>query len=150
MSRSNDDLLALKAELTNDPLNLGLTVLPADDEANANLLNLERETIQVKRRAVATAEIFNAIDPLEHQALTDQQSRWLDALLSLGQFDAFVESNIIAGLNGMFSAQSTSRPAYTARLNQAGNRVDALFQAGSLETGGFVSPSDIAQARNAT
>lgn len=150
MARSNADLLAIKAELTNDPLNLGLTTNAVDDEANANLLNLERETIQIKRRSVSTAELFNAVDPLEHQALTDQQSRWLSAVLLLGQFDAFLATNILSGLDGMFSAQSTSRPAYTAVTKTAGNRIDQLYQAGTLEVGGTLTPSDVAQARNAT
>lgn len=150
MARSNADLLALKAELTNDPADLGLTVAPEDDEANANALNLVRETISVRKRSLSTAALFNAIDPLEHQSLTDQQSRYLTAVLELGQIDPLMADNIVDGLNGMFAAESTSRPAYTALLNQPGSRIDQLYQAGTLEQGGSVTPSDIANARNAT
>lgn len=150
MPRSSADLLALKAELTNDPSTLGLTTLPADDAANATKLNLVRETISIKKRSLPTATIFNAIDPLEHQALSSQQSRWLEALLSLNNIDPFLAGNTISGLNDLFSAESNSRPAIEATLTQTGNRIDKLFQDGLLVVGGTVTASDIAQARVAT
>lgn len=65
MSRSTADLLALKNELTNDPLDLGLDTNPAHDEANANLLNAVSETISVRKRSLSTAVLFNAVDPIE-------------------------------------------------------------------------------------
>lgn len=148
--RSNADLLALKAELTNDPTDIGLTTVPADDEANANALNLVRETVSVRRRSLSTATLFGAIDALEHQGLTDQQSRWLDAVLLLGQVDPFTAVNVVIGLNGLFGAETVSRAAIAPLLVQAGSRIDQLFQAGTLSAGGDVTPSDIANARNAT
>ena len=150
MPFTNADLLAIKAELTNDPLDLGLTTVPADDEANANKLNAISNTINVKRRALAASAIFAAIDPLEHQALTDQQARWLSALLEVGQIDPLEDQEIVDGLNQMFAADSNSRPAYTALLTEHGSRINQLFQNGTLSVNQQATPSDIANARNAT
>lgn len=153
MPRSNADLLALKSELTNDPLDLGLNTNPANDEANANALNLVRETISIKKRSLATAAVLNSISPLEHQALTDQQSRWLDAVLSLGQIDPFYDASLITGMigtGGLFGTDSDSKAALAALIVEPGNRIDQLFQAGTLAQGGQVTPSDIANARNAS
>lgn len=147
---TNADLLALKAELTNDPASLGLTTLPADDEANANKLNEVRATISVKKRSVTTAAIFNAIDPIEHQALSDQQARWLGQVLTLGQIDPFTSGVILDGINEMFAANTVTRPAVAALMNESGSRIEKMFQDGTLSQSGTVTPSDIANARNAT
>lgn len=150
----NASLLAIKSELTNDPQALGLDTNPAHDEANANALNLVRQTISIKKRWLSTADLFNAVSPLEHQALTDQQSRYLTAVLELGQFDPFTNATIVDGLigaqNGMFGAQSDSNPAIAAALVQPGSRVQQMYQAGLLSSGNDLSPSDIANARAAT
>lgn len=150
MPFTNADLLAIKAELTNDPLTLGLTTSPSDDEANANKLNAISNTINVRKRALSTASIFAAIDPLEHQALTDQQARWLSSLLEVGQIDPFEDQEIIDGLDQMFASDSNSRPAYTALLTQHGSRVNQLYQNGTLSVNQNVTPSDVANARNAS
>jgi len=147
---TNSDLLAIKAELTNDPADLGLTTSPSDDEANANKLNAISNTINVKRRALATRAIFSAINPLEHQALTEQQARWIEALLTVGQIDPLEDTEIVDGLNQMFAADSTSRPAYTALLTEHGSRINQLFQNGTLSVNQFITPSDVANARNAS
>lgn len=149
MARSNAYLLALKAELTNDPRSLELDTNPAHDEANADKLNAVAALL-VKRRSLSTADLFNAIDPIEHQSLSDQQARWLGAVLSLGQVDPSTDDVLIAGLDQMFGADSTSRPAYTALLTEPGSRVTQMFQAGLLDEGNQVTPSDVANARQAT
>lgn len=150
MPFTSADLLAIKSELTNDPLTLGLTTNPSDDEANANKLNAISNTINVKRRSLATAAIFAAIDPLEHQALTDQQARWVSALLEVGQIDPLEDQEIVDGLNQMFASDSNSRPAYTALLTEHGSRINQLFQNGTLSVNQQATPSDIANARNAS
>lgn len=149
MSRSNADLLALKAELTNDPLTLGLTALEADDVANADKLNLARDTINVKKRSVSMASIFNAIKDTEHQALSDQQARWLDTLVRTGTLDPFVHTNALDGLDNMFGEESDSRLAIHALLTTSGSRITQLFQLGTITFSDTVTPSDIANARNA-
>jgi len=152
MTRSSADLLALKAELTNDPKTLGLVNDAAHDATNADLLNAVSTTapLQVKRRALSTAALFNAIKPLEHQALTEQQERYLSAVLPLQQIDPFVHGNIVDGVIDLFGAESASAPVVAAMMTQAGNRIDQMFQEGLLEVGGTVTPSDVAQARQAT
>lgn len=150
MARSNADLLALKAELTNDPLTLGLTTNPADDEANSIALNAVRNTISVKKRSVSMASVFNGIKDTEHQALSDQQARWLDTLVRTGTLDPFVHINAIAGLDNMFGAESDSRAEIHALLTTDGSRITQLFQDGTISFSGSVTPSDIADARNAT
>lgn len=150
MSRSNADLLALKSELTNDPSHLGLTTNPVDDEANANKLNAVSATISIRKRSLATSTIFGVVDDLEHQALSDQQARWFGQMLELGQIDPFLDTETVAGLRNAFGLTTITRPAIEALLVQSGNRIDQLFQAGTLEEGGEVTPSDISEARAAT
>ena len=147
MTRSAADLSAIKSELTHDPLTLGLTVLAADDEANANKLNLVRNTIQIKRRSVAMSSVFGEIDPLEHQSLSDQQARWLDALIAVGQIDPLLDAQSVVGLNQLFGVDSNSRPAIASLLTESGSRINQLFQAGTVEDGSDLTPSDISQAR---
>ncbi len=145
----NADLLAIKAELSADPAHLGLTTLAADDAANATKLNAVAALI-VKKRSLATAAIFNAVDPIEYQGLTDQQAKWFGAMLSLSQIDPFVNTGIVAGLDGMFASESASRPAYTALLTQPGSRMNQMFQAGLLTALYTITPSDVANARAAS
>jgi hypothetical protein len=147
MTRSAADLAALKTELTTDPKALGLTVLPADDAANADKLNAVKATTLIKRRWLTTAEILNAIDPIEHQGLSEPQARWLSAVLLLQQIDPFKQQSLTDGVEEMFSPTSTSLAAFTAILTEPGNRIDQMYQAGLLEVGGTVTPSDVAQAR---
>lgn len=148
---SNADLLAIKAELTNDPLSLGYPSLdPANDEANANALNLVRETINVKKRSLPTSKVFNAISPLEFQALSPQQQAWVDSMLRLGQIDPFTDTGTMGGLDDCFSAESDSRGAIATAASEKGNRINQLFQAGTLSQNLFATPSDVANARNAT
>lgn len=149
MPRSNADLLAIKAELTNDPATLGLTVLAADDEANAGKLNLSRVTISIRKRSLATAAIFNATSPLEYQAMTEQQRTWFNAMLTLNQIDPFLAVGVVNELRTIFPENTTSRAAIDPLFVQQGNRIDQLFQLGTLAVGGTVTPSEIAQARNA-
>lgn len=155
MSFTSSDLTNLKAELTNDPKHLTLTTVAADDQANADKLNAIAATspLLIKDRSLACADIFNAIDPLEHQALTDQQARWLNDLLVLGQIDCFAQNNLVqalVGSSGLFSSNSTSYAAINAIVSVPGSRIDQMFQAGLLSVDQPVTPSDIANARAAT
>lgn len=150
MPFSNADLLAIKAELTNDPLTLGLTTLAADDEANANKLNLVRDTISVKKRSLAASALFNCVVDTEYQALSGQQISWLNSVLLLGQFDPFANANIVSGLDNLFSAQSETRPAIHAAIVKTGSRIEQLYQSGTVSVFQTITPSDVANARNAT
>src|ERR1035438_151151 len=137
MSRLNSDLLAIKAELTTDPTHLGLTAPPAiADLANANLLMgttpppVGATPIVIFKTSLTTAALFNAIDPIEHQALSDQQRAWLAELLTLGQFNPSLSPGILTGIQNMFATGTLSRAATDAQMKTPGDRIDQMFQAG--------------------
>lgn len=151
MARSNADLLALKAEITNDPTGLGLTAPPAiDDVGNADKLNLVRSELQIEREAIPASEIARAIDRVEYGSVALSDRQWIDMNLATGLVDARTGSVFRTGVLAIFGAQTATRANMQALLTVDGNRIDKLFQAGTLEAGGTVTPSDIANARNAT
>lgn len=144
------DYSALKLELTNDPLELGLTTLPADDEANANILNLVRDTIQIDRESIPLAEIMVNIDRDEFLAAAEGDRNWIMAIGAGGSVNPKAGGEVREGLLQIFSAQSETRANLLAILTEDGSRITQLFKAGTLSFGGAVTPSDIALARAAT
>jgi hypothetical protein len=136
----NAELLIIKSELTNDPQSLGLTVSPADDEANANLLNEIREDIRVYRASVASDEIH--VSPSEWAALSPaQQSWWNNQTL-----DGTVKPAVIAdGFYELFGASTAARASFDAVSTEPASRARQL-----LDRYVTLTPSDIASARNAT
>ena len=157
MSFTNADLLAIKAELTNDPQTLGLDANPAHDEVNANKLNAVRtgdpgfvKSLIVTRRFLATQAIFGEANALEVQALTSNQHSWWSDLLQLDHIDPFVDAESVSGLRGLFGEETASRTNLEAAFIQDGSRIEQLFQAGTLSVNQHVTPSDISNARAAT
>jgi hypothetical protein len=136
----NAELLIIKSELTNDPQSLGLTVSPADDEANANLLNEIREDIRVYRASVASDEIH--VSPSEWAALSPaQQSWWNNQTL-----DGTVKPAVIAdGFYELFGANTAARASFDSVSTEPASRARQL-----LDRYVTLTPSDIANARNAT
>jgi hypothetical protein len=136
----NAELLIIKSELTNDPQSLGLTVLPADDEANANLLNEIREDIRVYRASVASDEIV--VSPSEWAALSaGQQSWWNNQTL-----DGTVKpSVIVSGFYELFGSNTAARASFDAVSTEPASRARQL-----LDRYVTLTPSDISQARAAT
>lgn len=136
----NAELLLIKTELTNDPQSLGLTVLPADDEANANLLNEIREDIRVYRASVASDEIH--VSPSEWAALSPaQQSWWNNQTL-----DGTVKPAVIAdGFYELFGANTAARASFDSVSTEPASRARQL-----LDRYVSLTPSDIANARQAT
>jgi hypothetical protein len=149
MPFTNADYLALKAELTNDPLSLGLTTLPADDEANANALNLVRVTIQIDRESIPVSEIAKAIDRDEYNAASAADRDYIKMVTSGGDVNPKTGSEVREGLLQIFGAGTESRASLNALLTEPGSRITQLFKLGTLSYGGAVTPSDIANARNA-
>ncbi len=136
----NAELLLLKSELTNDPLNLGLTTAPADDEANANLLNEVRPEILVFRQSVPANDI--QISPDEQGGLNATQSDWL----LRETIDGNVNPSVFqAGFYSLFGPGTAARASFDSVSKEPASRARQLF-------GGYVyiSPSDVANARNAT
>ena len=136
----NAELLIIKSELTNDPQSLGLTVSPASDEANANLLNEIREDIRVYRASVASDEIH--VSPSEWAALSPaQQSWWNNQTL-----DGTVKPAVIAdGFYELFGANTAARASFDSVSTEPASRARQL-----LDRYVSLTPSDIANARQAT
>ncbi|TWU22467.1 hypothetical protein Pla52o_35230 [Novipirellula galeiformis] len=139
MSLNNDQLAIVKDELTNDPTGLGLSTLAQDDEANANLLNEIRESIQVYRASVASNDFTVPVD--EWNGLTDGQRSWLTHEMA----DGSVNPSVFAPeFNKLFSAQTAARVAFDAVAKESASRAREL-----LGVYVHVTPSDVANARNA-
>ena len=152
MTWTNADLLALKAELTNDPDGLGL-VAPRRLMMRAmrtNSMRLPLSTIQIERSDIPATEIAKAINRQEYAAAVLADRQWIDLQLSAGLIDARTGTEARTGLLGIFGSGTTTRANMQALLTQDGNRIDEMFQQGLLSHGGTVTPSDIANARNAT
>lgn len=137
---NNAELLIIKEELTNDPLSLGLTTAPSDDEANANLLNEVRDTIQVYRASVPSDDILIPID--EWNALSAGQQSWWNNQTA----DGSVRPDVIADEFGkMFSVNTEAWANFEASTKEAASRARQL-----LNRYVNVTPSDVANARVAT
>lgn len=134
------ELLILKSELTNDPLSLGLTTAPEDDEANANLLNEIRDSIKVYRASVPSDEILIPVD--EWNALSAGQQSWWNNQTN----DGSVKPAVIASeFEKMFGNQTQARANFAAATMESNSRAIQL-----LERWVQLTPSDVAQARQAT
>lgn len=150
MARSNADLLAIKAELTNDPEGLGLVAPPSiDDVGNADALNLVRDTIAIERMDIPATEIAKNINRVEYAAAALADRQWIDLQLSAGLIDARTGTEARTGMLGIFGAQTATRANLLTLLTQDGNRIEEMYQSGLLEAGGTVTASDVANARNA-
>lgn len=150
MARSPADLLALKAELTNDPESLGLIAPPAiDDVGNAAALNLVRETLQIDREAIPVTEVFLNIDRDEYVALAAADRDWLRGVSQGTTINPKSGGEVREGILQLFGAQSETRANLLAILTEPANRINHMFKAGLLQAGGNVTPSDISAARAA-
>lgn len=150
MPFSNADYLAIKSELTNDPLTLGLTVLAADDVANADKLNLVRSTIQVDRESIPVSDVVKAIDADEFIALSQPQRDYVALITAGGSVNPKSGGEVREALLQFFGAQSETRASLIALLTESASRITQLFKAGTLSYGGVVTPSDVSNARAAT
>jgi len=136
---TNAELLTIKAELTNDPLQLGLTTNPSDDEANANLLNDTRETILVYRASVPSDDILIPVD--EWAGLTSGQQSWWDNQTR----DGTVKPSVIASeFFKLFADGTQARANFETATKEPSSRAIQL-----LGKYVYLTPSDIANARNA-
>lgn len=134
------ELLVLKSELTNDPLNLGLTTAPEDDEVNANRLNEIRESILVYRASVPSDQINIPID--EFNAASAGQREWW----AMQTADGSIKPSVIAPeFYKMFGANTAARASFESVTKEPTSRAIQL-----LERYVTLTPSDIANARQAT
>lgn len=153
MAFSNADLLAIKNELNNNPLSLtGYLPLAnsANDEANAAALNLVRVECQVDRATVPSSEINKAINRDEFAAASAADRQWIAMITNGGSVDPRTGSQIRSGLLAIFGNGTQTRTALSALLTQSSSRIAQLFANGAVSVNQSVTPSDIANARNAT
>lgn len=149
MAFTNADLLALKSELENDPKTLGLTTLPADDEANANLLNEVRDETPIDRESVPLSEITLAVDADEYLALSAGQRDYLKFITAGQSINPKSSGEIREAMLQFFGAQTETRANLLALVQEPASRINQMYKSGLLSQGGSVTPSDIANARNA-
>lgn len=149
MAFTQNDLLALKAELQNDPNTLGLVAPPAiDDVGNAEKLNLVRDTQKIDREQIPMTEVMVQIDRDEFAALAPADRQWLQLISANGTINPRAGGEVREGLLQLFSAASESRGNLIAILTEPANRINQMFKAGLLSRGGNVTASDVANARN--
>jgi hypothetical protein len=145
------DLAALKQEAVNDPKGIGLTLLEADDAANAARLNNEpvapQTTMKILVSSVATADVYNACDPIELQALTQPQLMNLQIIMGWEQVFPDRYPNIVHAIEGMFGVNSKSLAAVRGLLYRDGSRAEQMHQDGLFTQPYYITPSDYANAR---
>lgn len=153
MPFTNTDLLAIKAELNNNPLSLS-GYLPlansANDEANADALNLVRAETKIDREAIPVSEVVKCIDADEYLALSAGQRDYLSLIMSAQTVNPKAGNEIREALLQLFSAQSETRASLILILQENASRITQLYKLGTLSYGGAVTPSDVAAARTAT
>jgi hypothetical protein len=147
VTRSNADKLALKAELTNDPKDLGLTLLPEDDLANANKLNAVSTALQIDRTAIPISEIAVNIDRDEYAALPAADRDWLNLISVGGTINPRTGGEVREGLLQLFGAGTETRANLVALLTESTNRIEQMYREGLLAVGGTVTPSEVSDAR---
>jgi len=147
MTRSLADLTALKSELTNDPNGLGLTLLPEDDAANSVKLNEVLDAQQVERNAIPVNEIAQQVDRTEYNGLSLADRQWLDLIMQTGSVNVSATGQVKQGLLQLFGPTTETRAGMASLLTEAVNRIEQLYRQGILEQGGYVTPSDVSQAR---
>lgn len=143
----------LKTEITTDPNNYGYAPLLAigNDQGIADILNLSRVAIQIKRADIDPSEIFHALDLADMVTNgTATQIGWMEAcldapytirLLNEDGTDTPVQSNWLALLK---TGTTPTKTRLAALRTRAGSRAEQLFGANT-----FVTPADVALARNA-
>jgi hypothetical protein len=145
------DLAALKQEAVNDPKGIGLTLLEADDAANAARLNNEpvapQTTMKLRVDTVSTQDLFEACDPVERQALTDRQYREFETAVGFGQLFPANAPKTVAGIQALFGPTAKSTPALSALLYRDGSRAEQMHQEGLFSQQYYITPSDYANAR---
>jgi hypothetical protein len=148
----------LKNEILNDPNAYGYAehVTAGSNQAIADLLNLPRVAITIRKSDVSSKDIIEAIaisdfpalaqNPTNAQLSTERRSlAWLECLMNVDMVrllnDDGSDTPVIANLEGMFPVGTGTRNRLRALAVRAGSRAEQLFG-----TNTFISSSDVAQA----
>jgi hypothetical protein len=149
---------ALKTECQTNPLALtssltGLTLSQhfalGDDSIVADILNVARAAIQIKRADVSPSEIFHALDLVDLQSNPGAASNsWMEAVLTAPftvrlQNDNGTDTSVMTNLVSLLKVGTTAtKTRVLALATRAGSRAEQLFGANT-----FITASDVAIAR---
>jgi hypothetical protein len=97
--------------------------------------------------SVATADVYNACDPIELQALTQPQLMNLQIIMGWEQVFPDRYPNIVHAIEGMFGPNSKSLAAVRGLLYRDGSRAEQMYQEGLFTQPYNITPSDYANAR---
>lgn len=130
------DLVALKAELTNDPI--GRNYASLSDEGVANSLNANDR--QPNRDTLEAGYLVASIVQAEYGTLSAAQKDYL-RLIAMAQ-TLPLTATVKQELASIFPANSTTRANLLALMKRPGSRAEELGL-------GHVTPSHVADARRA-
>ena len=117
------DYVALKAELTDDPLTRGYSGM-TDEEAATDLNTVYREK---NRTSMSGSEVLNAVNATQWAELTDAQRQTVWNVVHLGTINPFgVEATLLIGVFGAGTATITALAAA---------RLDSMSRAAELGLG---------------
>lgn len=134
------DYVALKAELTNDPLGRGYNT-PGnemdDEQAAKSLAVADRE---INRETITGGQLVSCIVKSEYIALTNNEKDWI-RLLAATATPITVTPTLRTDLGSTFPAGSATRASLVAMVKRLGTRAE------ELNLGGQPTTSDVAKAR---
>lgn len=128
------DLVALKSEITTDPIGRGYSL--QSDEAVADLLNAP--TRMPNRDSITSGELAGAITAADWGTLTAEQKARLQFLVTPPSLQ--ITAHLRQELRDIFPQGKDSRANLRAVLMKTGSRAEELGL-------GSVTPSDVADAR---
>jgi hypothetical protein len=141
-------LPALRSELQSDPRAYGYAPLidAGADGSLADLLNLVRPEISVRRADIAGAELLEAVDIRDFVASpTAGALAWFESATQQPAIrlvdDAGANTRVLANLRRLLQDTNGSQTRLGQIANRAGSRAEELFGAGVV-----VAPLDIARA----
>ncbi len=138
MARTNAELQLIKTDLTNGHPSTG--AYGADDSAAADKFNVVNRTRE--KSTISGAELYNSVDPTEFAALAAAaQTRVRDIWGLGGAIDVRTGKNARVVLLSVFGAGTTTRANLAALVS------DTCSRGAELGLAGFVTPSDVADAR---
>lgn len=145
------NIVALRTELQTDPLGLGYAAVIAtgNHQTVADLMNLPRTIIRIRRADISSAEIASAIEVTDYPALGGNPTAaalsterrylaWLTAILTVPLVRLLnadgTNTPVIANFSAMFGAGTGTRTRLLALAERDGSRTEQLFGIGQQVT----------------
>jgi hypothetical protein len=128
------DLVALKTELTTDPVAIGYAGKSHEDQAV--LINRPQRT--VNKAQFEGADLASCLDPVEFAALTAVQRTWIQMLTTAnGSLTLF--ASLRQDIRAVLATATKSLAKFNQTINRSGSRAEEIGL-------GAVTTSDIADA----